>query len=58
MLGHYNMRFLMFRPFLMSRHCCCDVATLRVDVALLVRLCSDFMTLTYDVATLLLSTAV
>ena len=41
----------MFKPFLMSRHCCCDVATLNVDVSLLLRLCSDVTTLSCDVKT-------
>ena len=39
----------MFRPFLMSRHCCCDVATLSVDVTLQLRLCSDVVTLPLSV---------
>ena len=42
----------------MSRHCCCDVATLSVYVALLLRLCSDIVTLSCDVAKLPLSTAI
>ena len=42
----------------MSRHCCCDVATLSIDVALLLRLCSDVATLSCDVATLPMSETV
>ena len=42
----------------MSQHCCCDVATLSVDVALLLRLCSNVSTLHFDVATLPFSVAV
>ena len=41
----------------MWRHCCCDVATLSVDVALLLRLCSEVVTLNYDVAALPMSAA-
>ena len=40
-----------FKPFLMSRYCYCDVATLNVDVSLLLRLCFDVATLSSDVAT-------
>ena len=41
----------------MWRHCCCDVATLSVDVSLLLRLCSEVVTLNYDVAALPMSAA-
>ena len=34
----------------MSQHCFCDVVTLSVDVALLLRLCSDVATLPFFVA--------
>ena len=40
----------------MSRHCFCDVATLNVDVALLLRMCSDVVTLSCDVMTLMFFT--
>ena len=43
---------------MMSRHCCCDVATLSVDVALLLKLCYDVATLHFDVATLTFSITV
>ena len=38
----------MFKPFLMSQHCFCDVVTLDVDVVLLLRLCFDVTTLSYS----------
>ena len=42
----------------MSQHCCFDVATFSIDVALLLRLRSNATTLSCDVATLRLSAAV
>ena len=44
--------------FMMSRHYCCDVARLNVDVTLLLRLCSNVATLSCDVTTLTCSSTV
>ena len=49
---------LVFKPFVISRQHCCDVATLNVNVSLLLRLCYDVETLSCDVATLTWSSTV
>ena len=53
-----NVRSLVFRPFLITRHYCSNVVALSVDVTLQLRLCSEVVTLSCDVATLPLSAAV
>ena len=58
MSRHCKLRYLVSKPFMISRHCCCDVATLNVDVALLLRLCSNVVTLSCDVATLTCSSTI
>ena len=58
MSRHCKLRSQVSKLFTMSRHCCCDVARLNVDVALLLRLCSNVATLSCDVATLTCSSTV
>ena len=58
MSRHCKLRSPMFNPFMMLQHYCCDVMTLNVYVALLLRLCSNVATLSCDVATLTWSSTV
>ena len=47
-----------FKPFMMLRHCCCDVVTLNVDMTFLLRLCFDVGILSCDAVTLTWSSVV
>ena len=41
MSRHFKLRSLVFKPFLMSRHCCCDVSTLTRSFAVMCDVVAD-----------------